>query len=84
MKAFLINKVEEKPTITLRELKKLIEQNLQGKARISTQTISRCLEGELISLKDLHSIPLNWNQSEVKEERFHFMTWLMSAGINRT
>ena len=38
----------------------------------------------MYSLKDLRSVPVNWNQPGVKEERRQYIEWLMSdVGLNR-
>ncbi len=81
MKSLIIQMVEEKPTITLKELQSSLSNAYPFKPSISLQTISRTLEGELISLKDLRSIPPQWNDDTVKEERKCHMEWLTTDGL---
>ena len=59
----------------------VLSNTFPQKPSISPQTISRILDGELISLKDLRSIPPQWNDSTVKDERKQYMEWLTTDGL---
>ena len=41
-------------------------------------TITRCLEGKLITMKKLEQIPINRNREELKESMKEHVAWLMS------
>lgn len=78
-KALLIGYIEEKPTITLEEMRsRLIAE---GRPSVSVQTISRALDASLISIKDLRTIPTQWNLPEYKAERKQYAEWFMENGI---
>ena len=83
MKELLVRKIEEKPSITLAELKRKLQEELPLKPPVSLQTISRALDSEFISFKNVRSIPVQWNQQDVKEERRQFMNWLMVEGVEK-
>ena len=55
---------------------------LPNKPRVTHQTISNKLDGMMYSVKDLRSVPVNWNHSAVKEESRQYAEWLMSNGLN--
>ena len=77
----LIEFVEEKPTATLNEMRlRLLE--LFPSSPVSISTISRHLDGSLITLKLLRSVPFAWNTPEVKEERYAFAQWMIQRGIH--
>ena len=77
MVAALISFVEEKPTITLDEMRGKLVERFPDAAVPSTMTISRALDGELVSLKLLRSPTTQWNSQEVKRERKEYMEWLL-------
>lgn len=73
--------VEEKPTATLHEMKlKLLE--LFPHSPVSINTISRQLDGSMITVKRLRSVPRVWNTPGVKEERSAFAQWMIARGIH--
>ena len=74
--------VEEKPTITLREMKEKMEAELPGAPGVSVQAISRRLDCTLyITLKDVRRLHEHWNSDITKAARFDHMQWFMEAGI---
>jgi len=76
MIAYLISTIEEKPTITLLEMKQKLLSVYPGlPASLSPTTISRALDGALITLKLLRNVPMQWNSDEVKAERRDYVTW---------
>ena len=84
MKTALVTFVEEKPTITLDELRaKLIEQ-FPEKPMVSRMTISRALDGALYTLKLLRSVPVQWNVEDVKDARKAFVEWLLGEYSTKT
>ena len=45
------------------------------------QTISRAIDGSLITLKKLHTIPSQWVTAQTKESRLQYAQWLMAEGM---
>ena len=82
MLSFMVNLIEQKPTITLKEIQSRMIIELPDKPPVTHQTISNKLDGVLYSVKDLRSVPVNWNHPTVKEERRQYTEWLMSNGLN--
>lgn len=81
MREALIEYVEEKPTATLNEMKqKLLD--LFPHSPVSISTISRQLDGSLITLKLLRTVPFSWNTPELKDERHSFAQWMITSGIH--
>ena len=70
----LVRYVEIQPTITLKEMKTKFEVQFPNKPQICVQTISRTLDGQLISLKKLDFTPIQWNTDEVKMARRDFFS----------
>ena len=68
MVEFLVSRIEEKPTVTLIELNKDLQAALPLKLYIINQTISNMLDGQFISLKDVHSVLTTWNRQDIKAE----------------
>lgn len=74
--------LEEKPTMTLREMKEKLEAEFPELPTVTTQAISRRLDGTLcITLKDARRVHEHWNSDITKEARFHHMHWFMETGI---
>ena len=48
---------------------------------MSQSTIIRALDGQLITLKDVRAVPLNWNHDEVKLERKLHFEWLLNDAM---
>ena len=78
---FLVSKVENRPDITLSELKDVLHE-ARGLS-VSISTIARCLEGQLISMKKLEFIPTNRNSEHVKIARQEYALWLQLQHENR-
>ena len=76
MKTHLLQKVEEKPTITLKELRDSLPVVFPHKPSVSTQTISRFLDGQLFTVKMVRNITPEWNSAEVKHDRQGYVYWL--------
>lgn len=79
----LLSFVATKPTATLGEMRMKLLSDLPNKPSVSLNTISRALDGQLISLKDVRTVPFQWNSVEVKVERREYAEWLLSAGVNQ-
>jgi transposase len=79
----LMTYVAEKPTATLDEMRLKLMQELPTKPAVSLNTISRALDGQLITLKDVRTVPFQWNSDEVKRERKDYAQWLLATGVNR-
>lgn len=70
-----------KPTATLEEMRVKLQEMFPDRPPVSLTTISRALDGQLITLKDVRTVPINWNQEDVKYERKLYTEWLLSLGI---
>lgn len=79
---FLIRSIEEKPTITLKEMQAKLRDGLPDKPPVSVQTLSRALDGAMYTVKDLRHVPIQWNDPAVKKERKEHFNWLMNEGMN--
>ena len=80
---YLIAKIESKPTSTLNELKQQMRVDLPNKPHVSHQAISKKLDGLLYTVKDVRSVPEQWNTPRVKEERQQFANWFMGDGLRQ-
>ena len=69
MLEFVLQLIEEKSTITLQEMSDRLRAEMPAKPNITPQALSNRLEGEMYTLKDLRSIPYQWNTPERKAER---------------
>ena len=58
-----------------------LQQEFPNKPSVCIQTISRILDGRLITLKDLRTIPSAWNSESSKTIRMEYGTWMMAPGI---
>jgi transposase len=81
MMNFLVAQIEQQPTMTLKEMRQLLLARFEVTA--SVQTISKHLDKQLITLKKVVAVPVQWNQPQVKEERRHFFEWLLNAGVQK-
>ena len=81
MVAAMVEYVEQKPTITLKEIRQKLIVNFPHNEPITVQTISKHLDSQLISLKKLDFCPIQWNTQEVKRERHEFMEWYVNDGM---
>lgn len=80
----MVGYIEAKPTVTLKEIREKLLMEFPQNEAICVQTISRCLDGELITLKKLKSTPIQWNTLEVKASRRDFVEWLVNEGMRQT
>jgi transposase len=74
--------IEEKPTATLEEMRVHLQTH-NPTAAVSLSTISRSLDGQMITLKTIRNVPANWNCDNVKIERKMYMEWLLERGIGQ-
>lgn len=77
----LVRYVEAHPAITLKEMKDKLSVDHPAMPGVCVQTISKSLDGQLITLKKLQSNPIDWNTDEVKEARRDYMQWLVNEGM---
>ena len=70
----LVRIIEEKATLTLAVMRSLLLHEFPD-SPVSKSTICRHLDGCLITLKLLTTVPREWNVEEVKEER-DFGRWM--------
>ncbi|KAG7159328.1 putative DDE superfamily endonuclease domain-containing protein 7 [Homarus americanus] len=75
--------VEATPTITIRELNHTLWQTFPGKPHVCNMTVSRALDGELITLKQAHNVSANRNSEDVKAARVAFAQYMYEGGIHQ-
>ena len=73
----LVSFVEDKPTLTLNEMRGKLVECFPDEVVPSTMTISRALDGALITLKLLRSPTTQWNSGDVKRERKEYTEWIL-------
>ena len=78
---FLLMLIEATPTISIRELNTDLTAIFIQKPHVSDSTISRALEGELISLKKSHNIPEDRNSQQVKDKRVEYAHYMYETGL---
>jgi transposase len=83
MKQSMTKYIEEKPTMTLMEVRTKLQTEYPSLTQISLCTISRALDGLMITLKDVRAVPMQWNTDEVKLERRAYAQWLMNEGVQK-
>ena len=74
---FLLAAIEDRPDLTLQEMKTFLET--QKNVVVSTSTIARKLEGQLVTLKKLELVPERRNCLENREARRRHAQWLQGA-----
>ena len=79
--AELITFIEGKPTATLQEMRSFLL--VEHDCNLSITTIRRHLDGALITIKQLRSIPQAWISESVKDERQNFAQWMMEEGVQK-
>ena len=60
---FLVMLIEDKPTISVRELNETLQEGFPNKSRVSNCTVKRALDGELVTLKMCRNIPQDRNST---------------------
>ena len=80
---FLIEEVERNPAVTLKELRHQLGSRFPVAKLMSSQSISKFLDEQLITMKKLVHTPIQWNQQAVKVERREFFEWLMNEGLQQ-
>lgn len=74
----IVQLVERHPDYTLLQIQAMLETPL------SVTSISRALDGQLISLKKLEDCPTRRNASDVKDARSRYAEWYLDEGVGRT
>lgn len=82
MTDYWIDKIEKKPTITLKELNDRVRIDLPDKPHVSHQAVSKAIDGRLYTVKLVRSVPTQWNTPERLQERTEFGNWLMVDGLH--
>lgn len=77
----LVDFLGNKATATLAEMRVKLQQQFPFAPAVSLSTISRALDGQMITLKDVRVVPLNWNHDEVKFERKMYFDWLLNDAM---
>jgi hypothetical protein len=69
--------------MTLVEMRTKLQTEYPSLTQISLCTLSRALDGQMITLKDVRAVPMQWNTDEVKLERRTYAQWLMNEGVQK-
>lgn len=77
---FLVMLVEANVTITINELNRSLQETFPRKPRVCNMTISRALDGELLTLKMVRNVPVNRNSEAVKDARVTFAQYMYETG----
>ena len=77
----LVNLVQANPAYTLVQLQTLVAR--EG-VNVSTSSIARALDLQLIHMKKLYDLPAERNSERVKAVRREYANWLLEHGGNRT
>ncbi|KAG7170623.1 uncharacterized protein LOC121864144 isoform X3 [Homarus americanus] len=75
--------LEANPMMTLTEIKEVVMDKFPIKPHFSEVTLSRYLDGELISLKMSRDSPAERNSPTVKEARHAYATWMLATGLQQ-
>ena len=75
--------LEATPQQPLRQIKQTIREIWPTKPHFNEATLSRALEGELITLKMCRDSPAERNSESVLNSRREYAQWMMAEGINR-
>ena len=73
--------IADNPLHTLQSLLNEVREGFHRKPLFSVTTLSRALEGKLISLKLAHDIPAERNSYRIKAARKTDAEWLVDQGI---
>ena len=76
----LIQAIEEKPDLTLKQMQERLENS--GHETVSASTISRRLQGQMFTLKKMQVYPANRNSAATKNKREEFAQWLIQHESN--
>ncbi|PAA51580.1 hypothetical protein BOX15_Mlig002000g2 [Macrostomum lignano] len=79
----LVGFVADTPAATLQDMRRHLMQAFPDWQACTIQTISRALDGQLITVKLLRTIPNAWNADRIKHERREFAKWLMTEGMGK-
>lgn len=75
--------IEANPLISLKEMKEEVRQVWPAKPYFSEVTLSRALQGELITLKMVRDAPDARNSFAVKEARHSYAEWMLATGLQQ-
>lgn len=75
--AQLMNKVEEDPELTLRQMREFVQQEFN--VNVSLSTMGNYLDGQLYSIKKLHHRPITMNSENNKQLRKQYVESLNAA-----
>ena len=75
--------LESDPLLTVKQLKVEISSIFTNKPAFSPSSLSRALEGELITLKMARDSPAERNSERVKNERRVYGEWMINEGLTQ-
>ena len=71
------------PTATLQQMKSHLILEFPNAPNVDLTTISRAIDGRLITLKLVRLVPQNWNEEVTKEARRMHVEWLLEDGSQK-
>lgn len=80
---FLCLLVDANPCITLKELNATLRDIFPRKPQVTTMSVSRALQGQLITLKQAHNISGTRNSPQVKVARIAYAHWMYEVGLHK-
>ena len=80
---FLVMMIEANPSITVKKLNEDLRTVWPNKPHVSDSTITRCLNGQLITLKKQYDVPLTRNSVTTKNLRSEYAHWMYTFGLQR-
>ena len=69
MRDFCLMLVDDLPSITLKEMNRLMRATWPQKPIVNDCTIARALSGMLVTVKKAHDIPVNRNREDIVLQR---------------
>ena len=76
---YLMEKIEQRPDITLSEMQQMLQ--VHKEINVSIRTIARYLEGRLYMMKKFELFPISRNTIEIKEARRDHAFCLQSSDV---
>ena len=76
----IVSMIHEKPDITLKKMKQKWFAR-QPSVDLSTTSIARALDGQLVTMKKLQDCPAQRNSLRVKRDRVHYAEWYLQQAV---
>ena len=80
---WLIMMIEANPSISIKKLNEEYRATFPNLDHIHDTTLSKSLDGELISLKKIHDVARERNTPRIKEIRMNYSNWIYNEGTGQ-